>query len=142
MELEDLSIVEKAAMLSGEDDPGRALLRLHNASRDVVLTRGGDGLMVMTRDGRRIDMAALPVKLVSSHGAGDCFCGALAARMAAGDNLEAACRFANEAAGGVRLARPPRGPAPPRRAPPPGSFRWGDGIHLSKITPMVNRKQP
>ncbi len=108
LRLVDVLIVNRveAAMLSGEDDPGRALLRLHNASRDVVLTRGGDGLMVMTRDGRRIDMAALPVKLVSSHGAGDCFCGALAARMAAGDNLEAACRFANEAAGGFVSASP------------------------------------
>lgn len=108
LRLVDVLIVNRveAAMLSGEDDPGRALLRLHNASRDVVLTRGGDGLMVMTRDGRRIDMAALPVKLVSSHGAGDCFCGALAARMAAGDNLEAACRFANEAAGRFVSASP------------------------------------
>ena len=97
----DVLIVNRveAAMLSGEDDPARALAGLHSASRDVILTRGGEGLMGMTREARRIDIAALPVKLVSSHGAGDCFCGALAARIAIGDDLEAACRFANEAAG-------------------------------------------
>ena len=65
----------------------------------MVLTRGGDGLMLMTRDGKRTDIPALPVKLVSSHGAGDCFCGALAARLAAGDAIDVACRFATEAAG-------------------------------------------
>ena len=55
--------------------------------------------MLMTRDGRRSDIPAMPVKLISSHGAGDCFCGALAARLAAGDGIESACRFATEAAG-------------------------------------------
>jgi len=89
----------EARMLTGEDDPARALRALHAPTRDVVLTRGGDGLMAMTRDGARFDVPALPVKLLSSHGAGDCFCGALAARLAKGDTLEAACRFASAAAG-------------------------------------------
>ena len=72
---------------------------IHSPARDVVLTRGGEGLLLMTRDGARTEIAALPVKLVSAHGAGDCFCGALAARLARGDDLLAACHFANEAAG-------------------------------------------
>ena len=99
--LVDVLVVNRveAAMLSGEDDMATALAALHATTRDVVLTRGGDGLMLMTRDGGRVDIPALPVKLVSSHGAGDCFCGALAARLAAGDGIEAACRFATEAAG-------------------------------------------
>ncbi len=99
--LVDVLVVNRveAAMLSGEDDMAKALAALHSPTRDVVLTRGGDGLMLMTRDGRRTDIPALAVKLVSSHGAGDCFCGAMAARLAAGDGIEAACRFATEAAG-------------------------------------------
>ena len=99
--LVDVLVVNRieAAMLSGHDDMADALLALHSSTRDVVLTRGGDGLMLMTRDGRRTDIPALPVTLVSSHGAGDCFCGAMAARLAAGDGIEAACRFATEAAG-------------------------------------------
>ncbi|PZF78015.1 ribokinase [Aestuariivirga litoralis] len=101
LDLVDVLVVNRveATMLSGEDDMTRALHHLHARSRDVVLTRGGEGLMLMTRDGSRIDVPALPVKLISSHGAGDCFCGALAARLAAGDGIEDACRFATEAAG-------------------------------------------
>lgn len=99
--LVDVLVVNRveAAMLSGEDDMAKALVSLQSPARDVVLTRGGDGLMLMTRDGVRTDIPALQVKLVSSHGAGDCFCGALAARLAAGDGTVDACRFATEAAG-------------------------------------------
>ena len=97
----DVLVVNRveAAMLSGKDDMAKALTALHSPSRDVVLTRGGDGLMLMTRDGRWTDIPALPVTLISSHGAGDCFCGALAARLAAGDGIEGACHFATAAAG-------------------------------------------
>jgi ribokinase len=99
--LVDVLVVNRveAAMLSGTEDMAKALTALHSPARDVVLTRGGDGLMLMTRDGKRTDIPAMAVKLISSHGAGDCFCGALAARLAAGDGMEAACRFATEAAG-------------------------------------------
>jgi ribokinase len=99
--LVDVLVVNRveAEMLSGTGDMGQALAALHAPARDVVLTRGGDGLMLMTRDGSRVDIPALAVRLISSHGAGDCFCGALAARLAAGDGIEAACRFATEAAG-------------------------------------------
>ena len=38
------------------------------------------------------------VVVVSSHGAGDAFIGTLAARIAAGDGLEPACRAASTAA--------------------------------------------
>ena len=101
MELVDVLVVNRveAAMLSGQDDPARALAALSGARRDVVLTRGGEGLMAALRDGSRFDIAALPVKLMSSHGAGDCFCGALAARLAAGDDLRMGCQFASVAAG-------------------------------------------
>ena len=97
----DILVVNRveARMMTGTDDPDKALPALHTGRRDVVLTRGADGLSLMTRDGVRIDIPALPVKMVSSHGAGDCFCGALAARLAAGDALEFACRFATGAAG-------------------------------------------
>lgn len=97
----DVLVVNRveARMLTGTDDPDRALPALHTNRRDVVLTRGADGLTLMTREGTRADIPALPVKVVSTHGAGDCFCGALAARLAAGDDLEFACRFASAAAG-------------------------------------------
>ncbi len=101
LNLVDVLVVNRveAEMLSGTDHPANALAALHSPSRDVVLTRGGNGLMLMTRKGQRVDIPALPVRLVSSHGAGDCFCGALAARFATGDDIESACLFATEAAG-------------------------------------------
>lgn len=100
MNMVDVLVVNRveSRMLSGSDDPDRALAALHTPKRDVVLTRGGEGLILMTRNGIRVDVPALPVKLVSSHGAGDCFCGALAARLASGDEIEFACRFASAAA--------------------------------------------
>jgi ribokinase len=97
----DVLVVNRveARMIAGTDDPDRALPTLHAPRWDVVLTRGADGVSLMTRKGLRADIPALPVKLVSAHGAGDCFCGALAARLAAGDDLEFACRLASAAAG-------------------------------------------
>ncbi len=87
----DVLVVNRveAEMLAGTGDMAAALAALHSPTRDVL----------MTRDGRRTDIPALAVQLISSHGAGDCFCGALAARLAAGEAIEAACRFATEAAG-------------------------------------------
>jgi ribokinase len=101
LDLVDVLVVNRveAAMLSGLDDIDAALKALHRPARDVVLTRGGEGLSVIDRNGRVFELAALAVKMVSSHGAGDCFCGALAARLAAGDGLIEACSYARTAAG-------------------------------------------
>lgn len=100
LNLVDVLVVNRveARMLAGSEEPDRALAALHTPKRDVVLTRGGEGLVLMTRQGVRVDVPALPVKVISSHGAGDCFCGALAARLAMGDEIEFACRFASAAA--------------------------------------------
>lgn len=100
LNLIDVLVVNRveARMLAGTEDPDRALTSLHTPRRDVVLTRGGEGLVLLTRHGVRVDVPALPVKVISTHGAGDCFCGALAARLAMGDEIEFACRFASSAA--------------------------------------------
>lgn len=75
-----------------------AALSLHRPDLDVIVTLGAEGLLIAPRAGGASYQSALPVKLRSSHGAGDCFCGALAARLAAGDELPAACDFARVAA--------------------------------------------
>ena len=64
----------------------------------VVVTAGGDGVAVM-EDGATRSIAARPVKLISTHGAGDCFTGTLAARLCFGDSLFEAAKAANQAAG-------------------------------------------
>lgn len=74
----------------------------------VVVTCGGDGVDVHTRDEVR-HRDALPVTVVDTTGAGDAFCGSLAARIAAGDDLWEATAWA--AAAGA-LATTVRGAVP------------------------------
>jgi len=56
-----------------------------------------------------------PVSAVDSTGAGDCFVGAVAARLAAGDDLLAAVRYANAAAS-ICVQRRGAGPSMPTGA--------------------------
>jgi ribokinase len=81
----------EAELLGGVD----ALLRL--GATAVVVTRGADGATLTTADG---SMAIEPfaVRALDTTAAGDTFCGALCARLAAGDQLPAALRFASAAA--------------------------------------------
>lgn len=102
LELVDVLVVNRveAAMMSGcGDDLGAALEKLRGRDRDVVVTRGGDDILLATRAGLSEVVPVLPVRVISSHGAGDCFCGALAARMAAGEDISRASRYAIIAAG-------------------------------------------
>ena len=64
----------------------------------VVVTLGGDGLVLAERSGVISEIAPVPVRVVSTHGAGDCFTGALAAELARGRPLLEACAFANQQA--------------------------------------------
>jgi ribokinase len=65
---------------------------------NVVVTAGGLGLAVAERGNPPHAEAAHPVQLVDTHGAGDAFIGALAARWASGVPVAEAVRFANAAA--------------------------------------------
>ncbi len=82
-----------------------ALSRLAGGKRAVVITLGGDGLVIGPRSGDPVQMAALPVDVTSTHGAGDCFVGVLAAHMATGKPLIEACHLANRAAA-AHVSRP------------------------------------
>jgi ribokinase len=75
-----------------------ALPELAGGGRSIIITLGGDGLIVMPEKEAPVFIAALPVKVTSTHGAGDCFVGVLAAKLAAGDRLIDACHAANRAA--------------------------------------------
>ena len=75
-----------------------AMPALGAGTRDVIVTLGGDGLVLQERGGSPVFIAPHPVSAVSTHGAGDCFMGALAAVLAAGKPMQAACEKANQAA--------------------------------------------
>jgi ribokinase len=64
---------------------------------NVVVTIGKEGAVIATGDGTE-SVPGLPVQAVDTVAAGDCFTGALAVRLAFGDALVDAVRYANAAA--------------------------------------------
>lgn len=92
--------------LQGLSDALAAARRLAAIYPIAIVTAGGDGVAYADRDGASGSVEALPVTLVSTHGAGDEFVGFLAAAIAAGEPLEAAVQAANAAA--ARLVSTPR----------------------------------
>ena len=75
-----------------------ALPALGFEQRSVVVTLGGGGLVVCLKSGDIVEIEALPAKVTSTHGAGDCFVGVLAAELAKGAALVRACHTANQSA--------------------------------------------
>ena len=84
--------------VTDETGAARAAVALAKRAQNVVLTLGADGLVHVLKGAAPKAIAPISVKMVSSHGAGDCFVGALAYRLAAGDDLEMACQYANQSA--------------------------------------------
>lgn len=97
--LEDLQAIAQC------DEPAAILdWCFAHGARNVVLKLGAQGCLVATREQRNAmpgHHTAVPghrVSAVDATGAGDCFDGALLARLYAGDDLLTAARYANAAA--------------------------------------------
>ncbi|MGP3984835.1 ribokinase [Streptomyces sp. KR80] len=67
---------------------------LARGPRSVVVTLGARGALVAVRGSAPVRVPGVPVEAVDTTGAGDAFTGALAWRLALGDDLETAVRFA------------------------------------------------
>jgi len=93
-----LPSLEDITALNGMTDPDAVVDWGHAlGARTVVLKLGGEGALVS--DGTRRERVPVHrVKLVDATGAGDCFCGNLLARIAQGDTVFDATRYANAAA--------------------------------------------
>ena len=90
--------IEDARQLSGKRSAEANLDWAHRlGAKTVFLKLGPDGVVVSSGN-RRERFAGLKVKAVDATGAGDCFCGAALARLAAGDSVWEAARYANAAA--------------------------------------------
>ena len=100
----DILVVNRveAAQMAGlgpSASPVAALERLMaGAMGEVIVTCGADGVFGGASDGGVWQTAAYPAQAISTHGAGDCFVGAIAARLAAGDALRDAVEFGMAAA--------------------------------------------
>jgi ribokinase len=103
----------EAKRLTGEGDPEAAARALRERTgAPVVVTLGGDGVLVLDDDIERI--SAPEVDVVDTTGAGDTFNGALAAELAAGRPLRDAAAFAVAAAARSTTAEGARGGMPRR----------------------------
>ncbi len=89
---------------------GRILLE--RGCSAAVVTLGRHGAVYVDR-GRRIDVEPFAVEAVDATAAGDAFCGALAASIARGDDVEVALRRAS-AAGALATTVPGASPSLPR----------------------------
>jgi ribokinase len=69
----------------------------------AVITLGGQGAVHMRASGRAEHQPAFRAKVVSAHGAGDFFIGALANQLASGSEFEAAIHYA-QAAGAIYVS--------------------------------------
>jgi 2-dehydro-3-deoxygluconokinase len=95
-----LPSLDEAVALAGTDDVPAifAWARAHGA-HTVVLKAGSAGAWFAEPGAQPQLAAARAVQAVDATGAGDCFDGSLLARLAAGDALGDAVRYANAAAG-------------------------------------------
>lgn len=104
IEAEFLAGVPVVDTLEGAAKAARALVDLYPAA---IVTAGGEGVAYCDRARQAFALAAIPVKVVSTHGAGDEFAGAFAAGLASGQPIEAAIAAANGAAA-LLVATPER----------------------------------
>ena len=113
-----LNEVELAQATGAKIGAKSSIGKIASASRTlgppvVIATLGPRGAIVVARDGATA-LTGFRARLVDTTGAGDCFVGALAARLAAGDALLEAARYANAAASCSveRLGATPSMPSP------------------------------
>ena len=92
--------LEDGEALCGRRDPDAIVdWCFAKGARAVLMKLGAEGVMVASSpDAERVHLPGVRVGAVDATGAGDCFAGALVARLAAGDGLLAAARYANVAA--------------------------------------------
>jgi 2-dehydro-3-deoxygluconokinase len=93
-----LPSLDEAALLSGASEANAILDWCHASGAPLVaLKMGADGVWVSSEKSRE-RIPGHRVDAIDATGAGDCFDGAFAARIVAGDDAVAAARYANAAA--------------------------------------------
>ena len=93
-----LPSLDDARLLFEREDPDAILDACHAAGTPLVVLRCGAAGCVVSDGRRRERIAGHRVNAIDATGAGDCFDGAFAARLIAGDDPFDAARYANAAA--------------------------------------------
>ncbi len=93
-----LPSLEDAALLFGREEPDAILDACHADGAPLVVLRCGAKGCVVSDGRKRERIAGHRVNAIDATGAGDCFDGAFAARLVAGDDPFIAARYANAAA--------------------------------------------
>ncbi len=93
-----LPSMDDVMQLSGLQHPQAIIRWSHDlGAKQVALKMGNEGVLVS--DGRVQELIApMKVQAIDATGAGDCFAGNMLARLALGDDLPTAARYANAAA--------------------------------------------
>lgn len=107
----EFDLYGEALALRGRDRPARMRSFAESTGRTIIVTLGGEGVQAATPEAF-FEVAALKITPVDTVGAGDTFCGYLAAGLASGLGLEAALRRA-AAAGSLACLKPGAQPAIP-----------------------------
>jgi ribokinase len=87
------------------NDARLAAVKLNETFETVIVTAGEHGVAYSTVGGIQGSIPAEKIKLISTHGAGDCFMGMLCASVNQGVDLEQAIKRANHAAA-VHVSQP------------------------------------
>lgn len=111
-EIEASDLLGAPVTSDGAPDAARRLAA--GVNRGCVITLGGDGLAAFV-DGHALRLSAHPVNVVDTTGAGDAFCGAMAAALSLGEPMPTALAWGN-AAGALAASRPGAQPSMPTRA--------------------------
>jgi 2-dehydro-3-deoxygluconokinase len=90
--------MEDAELLCGLHDPQAIIEWCHRAGAKMVALKLGPGGVIGSDAVQQERIAGYKVNSVDATGAGDCFAGALLARMSAGEDFWDALRYANAAA--------------------------------------------
>lgn len=109
----ECALLAEALGLTGETLEALARGLAERSDAAVIVTLGREGVFAV-ENGRELRAAALRVEPVDTVGAGDTFCGYLAAALAEGEPLEAALGLA-AAAGSLACTKPGAQPSIPRR---------------------------
>ncbi len=107
----EFDLYGKALSLDGSDRHARIAAFARRTGRTIIVTLGSEGVMAATRDDF-LQVPSLPITPVDTVGAGDTFCGYLAASLGAGLGLEDALRRA-VVAGALACLKPGAQPAIP-----------------------------